>query len=343
MSAATVGAIALGASAATGAAGLILSSDAAGAAGKAGLSAAQQQITLSQQALQAQIEARASGIKEAQTAAQISPGEIQAISNIFSTRDASLSASLQSISKQQSELDAMDPQVKAAGSNLYDLLTGKSAAILAPIQQQLGYQRSQMQNQLASQMGPGYMTSSAGIEAMTKFDTQASLALNSAQMNAITTVGQQYGSLSGIQQQGQNAITGQTLNAYGQAQGANIAAGNISSGVAQRGVQATLGAMSANPLNQFGVPAAQGSVIGTAGGPFAGGNAFGQGLSQTGGGLGNIGGYLLGKGGSTSGGSTLQSGAFGSNLGIGGSGGTAGSYLAPAAGSGNLGSRVQIA
>jgi hypothetical protein len=329
-----------GAGIASSLAGTVASADAAGNAGKAGLSAAQQQVQMSREALAAQVKARSEGIAQAQKAAGISPGEIDAISKIFADKESALSANLASINKQQSFLDAMDPQVKAAGSNLYNLLTGKSAEILKPIQTQLNFQRQGMMDQLASQMGPGFMTSSAGIEAMTKFDAQASLALNSAQMNAISTVGQQYGQLSGLQQQGQNAITGQTLSAYQQAQEANRSALAGYETVAGRETQATLGAMQANPLNPFGVPAAQGSVVGTAGGEYAGTGAFGQGLANIGAGAGQLGGQIAGydmfskmfapKTAPTSSPAPTPVGANPNNLNIGGPGYTTGSYTLPA-------------
>jgi len=295
MSIGTTGALILGGAAVAGnVAGDIISSSAAGKAGQAQLTAAQQQVQLAQTALQQQIQARTQGIAEAQRVSAISPGEIQSINKIFSTQEQALTANLSSIQKAQDSLNALDPQVKAAGKNLYDLLIGQSAAILKPLQTQLNYQRQEMVSNLASQMGPGWMTSSAGIEAMTKFDNNSALTLNSAQMNAIQTVGQQYAGLAGLEQTGQANITGQTIQAFGQ----NLLASNEAlSGfqqAANRETQATIGAMSANPLNPFGVVGAQGNVVNTAGGPFAGQAAFGKGLAETAAGAGQLAGYAIG-------------------------------------------------
>lgn len=288
MSVGTALVIGAGAAAVGGVASAIIGANAAKGAGEATLSAAQQQVAMAREALQAQIQARAEGISTAQKAAAMSPEEIKSINNILTTQGASLSASMASLQKQQSQLDAMDPTVKAAGQNLYDLLTGKAAAVLAPMQKQLDFQRNQLMSQLSSQMGPGFMASSAGIMALTQFDNQAALNINNAQMNAIQTIGGQYANLGGLQQQGQAGVTQGTLNAFGQAQNANVVAlGGYEAGQ-QRMVNATLGAMSANPINAFGVPNAQGSVIDAAGLPYAGAGVAATAIGQAAGGVANI-------------------------------------------------------
>lgn len=290
MSVATGTAIAIGAGVAAvgGVTAAVISSNAAKGAGEATLSAAQQQVALAQQALSAQIQARASGISTAQSAAAMSPGEINSITKILDTQGQSLEASMASLKKQQSALDSMDPSVKAAGSNLYSLLTGKAADVLAPLQKQQEFQRNQLVSQLSSQMGPGFMASSAGIMALTQFDNQAALTLNNAQLSAIQTVGAEYGNLTGIQQQGQSAITSGTLNAFNQTQAANTTALQGYESAATRSTSATIGAMQANPINPFGVPNAQESVVGAAGGPYAGAGVLGQSVGNTAGSVANV-------------------------------------------------------
>lgn len=260
-----------------------------GQAGAAQAGAARDQVQLAREALQQQIQARNQGISQAQAAAAMSPAEINSISQLLSTREQALSASLSSINKQQTQLDQLDPNVKASGQNLYNLLTGQSAAILAPLQTSLNNQRQSMMDRLSSQMGPGFMTSSAGMMAMTQFDQQASLTLNSAQLNAIQTVGQQYGSLSGLQQQGQGAITSQTGSAFNSANAATSGALQAEQFGQNRMVTATLGAQSANQINPFGVPGAQQNVVDTAGAPYAGLGAIGGSLSGIGQGALNMG------------------------------------------------------
>jgi hypothetical protein len=264
----------------------LIQSGAAGSAGQAQLSAAQQEVQLAKQGLQQQIDARTSAITQAQAAAAMTPGEIQSINSILSTRDQSLSASMASLQKMQASVDSMSPATKAAGQNLYNLLTGQSAAILQPLQTQLNLQRQSLVNNLASQMGPGFMTSSAGIQALTTFDNQASMTLNTAQQNAIQTVGAQYGQLQGLTQQGQSAITSGIQSAFNQAQTATGMAEQGYQVGASRELSATLGAMSANPIGFQAPASAQQSVVGTAGLPFGGQTVLGQGIGQAGQGIG---------------------------------------------------------
>lgn len=277
-------------------AGGIMSANAQGAAGAAQLAAAKD-------ALQAQIQARTSGIAEAKASAAMSAGEIKSADQILQTRDQALSSSMASIQKQQTMLDQVAPNVQAAGQNLYSLLTGKSAEILAPMQTQLNNQRQQLVNKLSSQMGPGFMTSSAGMQALTQFDNQASLTLNSAQMSAIQTVGAQYGALAGLQQQGQAGITSSTMNAFSQAQTANTGVLQAYQFAQNRETGAVLGAMGSNQLNPFGVAA-------SAGAPYAGQAALGGTISQLGQGIGAFGGSLAGM--------SMMNGAGGGGAGGGG-------------------------
>jgi hypothetical protein len=295
-----------------------ISAIAAGDAGNKQYTAAQQQLQFAQQALTDQINARSSGIAQAQTAAQMSPQEISSINQMLTTQTSSLSASLNSISTMQNQLNAMSPQVQAAGQDYYNLLTGQSAAILAPLQQQQTQQRNQLMDQLAGTMGPGFMSSSAGIQALTNFDNQSAITLNNAQMNAIQTVGSQYMAGAGMQEQGQYGVGAQIQGAYGQSIATTqAAAGAYASNTALQ-TNATLGAMSANPLNPFGVSTAAGAVTAAAPGTSAGTAMIGQGVGNA---LGGFGGTLASGANAATFGNALaglygtpSTGSFGSNI-----------------------------
>jgi hypothetical protein len=176
----------------------------------------------------------------------------------------------------------MDPQVKQAGQDLYDLLTGHASAVLAPMQQQIARQRQNMMDSLSSQLGPGFMTSSAGINAMVQFDEQSAVTLQNAQMNAVSQMTSTYGSLAGMQNQGQNAVTSQTGDAYGRAMTADQSVLQANQFATNRLTNATLGAMSTNPVNFMAPVDAQGNVVANAAGPFAGQKIMGQASAQFG-------------------------------------------------------------
>lgn len=288
----TAAAIVAGVAAASSAAGGIVNAVAAGKQGAAQESAAQTQVQFEREALDQQIKARADTLSKATSAAAMSPEEVKSINSILSTRGQALTAAQQAIQKQQEQLDQIDPTVKAAGKNLLQLLQGKAADTLAPMQTQLARQRAQLVSNLSSQLGPGYATSSAGIEALTRFDQQSSLAVSQAQQQALSTVASTYGGLFGAQQGGQNTITNQISNAFAQAQNATASVLGAEQNIANRQVGAVIGATNATPVNFAGPAQAQQSVINTAGNSNAGLAGVGGALSGLGAGVGQVSGQI---------------------------------------------------
>lgn len=92
------------------------------------------------------------------------------------------------IGRQESLIEATDPALKEAAAQALGLLQGKEAASLGPARQQRERQRGQLLNSLREQLGPGAETSTAGIQALSQFDTQTSEVL----------AGQQQTTLSGL-------------------------------------------------------------------------------------------------------------------------------------------------
>lgn len=137
----------------------------------------------------------------------------------------------QSIQQSQRLLASADPALIAAGQQALQLMQGKSAAALAPIQNQRAQQRNQLMQQLTQRLGPGAATSSAGIQALNNFDQETSNMMAGAQQNTLNSFlgyatgarqlgqgQQQQGiqNLSSITEQGQrmriNAVRGATVN-----------------------------------------------------------------------------------------------------------------------------------
>ncbi len=231
------------------AAAVALSTAGANQKADAATKAAQQQIDAAAEALDKQIAERKRVTEAAVGAAQMSPGELRSINSILATKGAALTTTMDSISKQQAQLDAMDPNVKAAGDNLYKLLTGEASKVLAPIQAQIERQRNKRMSQLAAQMGPGFMTTSAGIEAMNKFDMDAASTLSTAQQNALTQASSIYGGLTGQQQQGQSAVTNATGNVFSNALAADQSVFQAENNVQTRITNATLGGNTSTPVD----------------------------------------------------------------------------------------------
>lgn len=102
------------------------------------------------------------------------------------------------LSRDQKLLDSVDPTIKATGEQLYNLVQGKAAPILGPLQTEIDRQRVNLQQKLQSQMGPGWETSTAGIQAMSQFNQSAEMTIANAQNSAIQTLGSTLGITSGV-------------------------------------------------------------------------------------------------------------------------------------------------
>lgn len=163
----------------------------------------------------------------------------------------------QVIARERALIEAVDPAIMEAGKQAYALLQGKEAQILGPIQRQRTRQREQLRESLRRTMGPGFESSSAGIEALTKFDAETSNVLDNAQQQSIAQLLQssQYGAQLG------RATEGAAIS-----QGLNVAQAYGNIGVRQTNAESAAQTLAAG--------ARQGKVD-TAGGVAA---AVGQGL-----------------------------------------------------------------
>ena len=91
------------------------------------------------------------------------------------------------VTRKQRLLDAADPALIEAGKQALAILQGgsASAAVLDPIKRQRAEGRQKLEDQLRRQLGSGYATSSAGIEALTKYDQATSDTLAQASQQSL--------------------------------------------------------------------------------------------------------------------------------------------------------------
>lgn len=170
----------------------------------------------------------------------------------------------QSISQSQKLLASADPALIETGRQALDLMQGKSAAALAPIQNQRAQQRQQLMQQLQTQLGPGAANSSAGIQALNNFDQQTSNLMAGAQQNTLNSfLGYTSGARSMGQAQQQQGITN-LENLTNQSQGMRI---NAVRGASVNGGLAQMGNLANAQANQAGM----GSLIGMGAAAFGGG------------------------------------------------------------------------
>lgn len=165
----------------------------------------------------------------------------------------------QVIARKERLIESADPAVIEAGRQALQLLQGEEAKTLDPIKRQRQEQRSTLQDRLQAQLGTGFETSTAGIQALNDFDQGTDSLLAQEQDRSL-------GRLLGIaerttQQQGLAGAASRSINLA-----------NLLGGPSRRRVAAIQG----TPITPFaGAPfvesAQQAQVIGSAFGQIAGG------------------------------------------------------------------------
>lgn len=111
--------------------------------------------------------------------------ELQQVDKLLESQARTMQMTEQALAKQFDLLESVDPAIKEAGSQALDLLRGKEAAILSPIRKSREKRRAQLESELSQRLGPGWRTSTAGIQAMAEFDTQTDTLLFGAQDQTI--------------------------------------------------------------------------------------------------------------------------------------------------------------
>ena len=116
--------------------------------------------------------------ERAMAAAEPMPQEIAALER--SVRDQETV-----IERERKLIEAVDPALIEAGKQAYDMLKGKETELLGPIRRQRDRQRQVLTETLRRQLGPGFETSSAGMEALSRFDAETNDHLTLVQQNAV--------------------------------------------------------------------------------------------------------------------------------------------------------------
>lgn len=187
--------------------------------------------------------------------AEATPQELQAIET--GMRNAEIT-----IQRERNVISQLDPTILEAGKQAYAMLNGdKEAGILSTIRRQRERQKQALSDNLRRQLGPGFETSSAGIEALNKFDLATDDAINGAQMGAINQLLGVTQNALGQSRQGEHAATGasfQAASAFGNIQQRKASAFSAGAQMVQQAggaqVQAAGGVANAvgGAFNEFG-------------------------------------------------------------------------------------------
>lgn len=102
------------------------------------------------------------------------------------------------LARQEQLVSQIDPTILEASQQALKLLRGEQSKSLEPIQNQRSMQRQKLLNQLREQLGPGAETSTAGIQALTRFDAETNNLMSGQQQSALQLLGQTAGQFSAI-------------------------------------------------------------------------------------------------------------------------------------------------
>jgi hypothetical protein len=110
--------------------------------------------------------------------------------------DKALASQEKNLARQEQMVSKIDPTIIEASQQALRLLRGESASTLKPLNDQRSMQRQKLVNSLREQLGPGAETSTAGIQALTRFDSETGQLTSGAQQQALSNVGNIFGQFS---------------------------------------------------------------------------------------------------------------------------------------------------
>lgn len=113
----------------------------------------------------------------------------QAVSSGIAQFETDIKNQEKNLARQEQLISQLDPTIIEASQQALRLLRGDNSSTLAPLQRQRDMQRQKLVNSLREQLGPGAETSSAGMQALTAFDSETSNLFAGAQQQALSNLG----------------------------------------------------------------------------------------------------------------------------------------------------------
>jgi len=107
----------------------------------------------------------------------------------MASMDKAIGQQEKNLARQEQMISQIDPTIIEASQQALKLLRGETSSTLAPLQRQRDMQRQKLMNSLREQLGPGAETSTAGIQAMNRFDAESSNLFAGAQQQALGNLG----------------------------------------------------------------------------------------------------------------------------------------------------------
>lgn len=133
--------------------------------------------------------------------AEATPRELEQLTRAVQLNEAD-------IERKERLLASSDPAIMEAGTQALQLLRGEEAKVIGPMRDQFAKDEQKLRAQLQQQLGPGYETSTAGIQALRAFEQKKNMAFANAQqqtLGQLLGVAQDSSARFGTQQNLQNA------------------------------------------------------------------------------------------------------------------------------------------
>ena len=130
--------------------------------------------------------------------------ELAALQAQLDTMNRQIQIASASYDRDKQIIEAVDPALIEAGRQAFQLLQGKEAAALSPIRSQRDRDRAKLEDTLRNQMGAGFAQTTAGQQALQRFDSDTEMLLQNAQQNT-------FGQLIGVAQNARSQATASTL------------------------------------------------------------------------------------------------------------------------------------
>jgi hypothetical protein len=177
------------------------------------------------------------------------------------------------LSRQEQLISQLDPTIIEASQQALRLLKGEQASSMGPLKQQRDMQRQKLLASLRAQLGPGAETSTAGIQALTRFDMETGQLMSGAQQQMLGTLGNVSSQFTSQRPDMLREISG--LSGFGQAQTDLQFRRAAALSNARQGLQQTAGAQHIGGMMAGQQQQAMGNQLvnlaGTVGGSFLGG------------------------------------------------------------------------
>lgn len=211
-------------------------------------------------------------------------GLMEATPQQLAAEEQALGVQSKNLEKQERLISSLDPAILQASEQALSILKGEESQFLAPVRAQRQRQRQRLLDTLRQQLGPGAETSSAGQQALQKFDLETSDILAGRQESSLSQLFGMAGQGTGLRSQisqGAGALASMSGAQQDRGLGRARILGNIGQGEVQTaGARFTGDLIRAQQLQQLGGDLSK--AFGAGAGMLVGGLAGGPQGAQAG-------------------------------------------------------------